>query len=75
MLPLYTAMDPDHLDIYGTPVEVENAFIQFTKGIKKEGLLISRYGLPRSCRAAGKHTSIPTACTITKQMFLLVTWR
>ena len=26
-----TAMDPDHLDIYGTAEEVENAFIQFSK--------------------------------------------
>jgi UDP-N-acetylmuramate--alanine ligase len=42
-----TAMDADHLDIYGTPEEVENAFIQFSQKIKAEGCLISKYGLKR----------------------------
>ncbi len=43
-----TAMDPDHLDIYGTPVEVENAFIQFTQQVKPGGLLLCKYNLSRS---------------------------
>lgn len=43
-----TAMDPDHLDIYGTAEEVENAFVQFAGRVKPDGCLISRYGLPRS---------------------------
>lgn len=43
-----TATDPDHLDIYGTGEEVENAFIQFTKRLKPNGLLLSKYGLRRS---------------------------
>jgi len=42
-----TAMDADHLDIYGTVEEVENAYIAFTKKIKPGGLLISKYGLKR----------------------------
>lgn len=42
-----TAMDPDHLDIYGTPEEVENAFIQFASKVKPGGCLISKYGLSR----------------------------
>ncbi len=42
-----TSMDPDHLDIYGTPEEVENAIIQFSKKIKPNGCLISKYGLKR----------------------------
>lgn len=42
-----TAMDPDHLDIYGTGEEVENAFIQFSKKIKDHGCLVSKYGLKR----------------------------
>ncbi len=29
-----TSMDADHLDIYGTAEEVQNAFVQFTKGVK-----------------------------------------
>ena len=43
-----TAMDADHLDIYGTIEEVENAFIAFTKRIHKDGCLISKCGLKRS---------------------------
>lgn len=42
-----TAMDPDHLDIYGTPEEVEKAFVQFSQKVKPGGCLISKYGLPR----------------------------
>jgi UDP-N-acetylmuramate--alanine ligase len=43
-----TAIDPDHLDIYGTPQEVENAFVEFTKRVKPGGTLISKYGLSRT---------------------------
>ena len=43
-----TAMDADHLDIYGTGEEVENAFIQFTKKLKQGGFLLTKYGLHRS---------------------------
>ncbi len=43
-----TAMDADHLDIYGTLEEVENAFVAFTKRIHKDGCLISKYGLNRA---------------------------
>ena len=51
-----TAMDPDHLDIYGTPEEVENAFIQFTKQLKPDGFLLTKYGLHRSKELnASKH--------------------
>lgn len=42
-----TAMDPDHLDIYGTADEMEKAFIQFTGNLKSTGLLITRKGLKR----------------------------
>ena len=42
-----TAMDADHLDIYGTEKDVENSFIQFSKRIKTNGVLISKYGLKR----------------------------
>ncbi|MDI9319535.1 MAG: UDP-N-acetylmuramate--L-alanine ligase [Phycisphaerales bacterium] len=43
-----TAMDADHLDIYGTAEEVEKAFIQYTANIKWGGTLIAKYGLHRS---------------------------
>ncbi len=42
-----TAMDPDHLDIYGTPEEVENAFVQFSQKVKPGGCLVTKYGLKR----------------------------
>lgn len=42
-----TAMDPDHLDIYGTAEEFEKAFIEFSAKVKKGGSLITRFGLPR----------------------------
>lgn len=42
-----TAMDPDHLDIYGTPEAMEEAFIQYTHNIKPNGTLIAKYGLKR----------------------------
>ena len=43
-----TSMDADHLDIYGTAKNLEDAFIEFTAKIKPGGLLISKYGLKRS---------------------------
>lgn len=42
-----TAMDPDHLDIYGTEAEMQKAFIQYTKNIKPTGTLIVKFGLAR----------------------------
>ena len=42
-----TAMDADHLDIYGTAEAMEEAFIGFTQKIKPGGLLISKFGLSR----------------------------
>jgi UDP-N-acetylmuramate--alanine ligase len=45
---IITAMDPDHLDIYGTAEEMEKAFIDFSGRIKEGGLLISKFGLKRT---------------------------
>ncbi len=42
-----TAIDPDHLDIYGTAEEMEAAFIQYTKNIKLGGTLLVKHGLHR----------------------------
>ena len=42
-----TAMDADHLDIYGTASAVEEAFIEFSSRVKPGGLLLSRKGLAR----------------------------
>lgn len=43
-----TAMDPDHLDIYGNRENLLQAFIDFTGNIKKDGTLISKWGLERT---------------------------
>lgn len=44
---LLTAMDADHLDIYGTVEDMEEAFIQYTKNIKHNGTLLVKHGLKR----------------------------
>ncbi|MVT10876.1 UDP-N-acetylmuramate--L-alanine ligase [Chitinophaga tropicalis] len=43
-----TAMDADHLDIYGTEAEVQEAFIQYTRNIKPNGTLVGKLGLQRA---------------------------
>lgn len=44
---IITAMDADHLDIYGTPEAMEQAFIDFSGRIKQGGILIRQFGLKR----------------------------
>jgi UDP-N-acetylmuramate--alanine ligase len=53
-----TAIDPDHLDIYGTPEAMEEAFIQYTKNIKASGTLLLKHGLHRDAdlKASNKIT-------------------
>jgi len=50
---IITAMDPDHLDIYGTAEAMEQAFIDFSRRIKEGGLLISKVGLKRTKELKG----------------------
>ncbi len=45
-----TAMDADHLDIYGTEEMMQNAFVEFTYKIKPRGLLISKHGLKKDSK-------------------------
>ncbi|HLX91154.1 MAG TPA: UDP-N-acetylmuramate--L-alanine ligase [Puia sp.] len=42
-----TAMDPDHLDIYGTTETMQDAFVEFAKKVKKNGLLLTKKGLQK----------------------------
>ena len=51
-----TAIDPDHLDIYGTVEEMEAAFIQYTKNIKLGGTLLVKHGLHRQSDLKGPIT-------------------
>lgn len=55
---IITAVDADHLDIYGTAEEVENAFVQFSQKIKEGGCLILKHGLHISERFTN-----PDICT------------
>jgi UDP-N-acetylmuramate--alanine ligase len=55
---IITSMDADHLDIYGTAEEVENAFIQFSQKVKSSGCLITKYGLTRA-----SEFTVPDHCT------------
>jgi UDP-N-acetylmuramate--alanine ligase len=61
-----TAMDADHLDIYGTKEAMEEAFIEFTGGIKPGGLLVRKLDLKRGnelkgSKKLGYHQSDATA--------------
>ena len=42
---LISAMDADHLDIYGTKENMEDSFIKFSENLKKDGLLLINYEL------------------------------
>jgi UDP-N-acetylmuramate--alanine ligase len=53
---IITAIGPDHLDIYGTAENVENAFIEFSTKIKEGGCLILKDGLKRQNEFTVKDT-------------------
>ena len=44
---IITAMDADHLDIYGDEKSMQDAFVQFGSKVKSGGLLIGKFGLKR----------------------------
>ncbi|HEV3326971.1 MAG TPA: UDP-N-acetylmuramate--L-alanine ligase [Puia sp.] len=48
-----TAMDADHLDIYGTADAVQQAFVDFSGRLKPGGLLLSKEGLARAAELKG----------------------
>ncbi|MBS1933815.1 MAG: UDP-N-acetylmuramate--L-alanine ligase [Bacteroidetes bacterium] len=48
-----TAMDADHLDIYGTEQAVQDAFVEFSGKLKRNGLLVSKLGLKRDSELKG----------------------
>ena len=53
---LITAMDADHLDIYGDEKSMQDAFISFGSKVKEEGLLLSKFGLKRIKETGVKRT-------------------
>jgi UDP-N-acetylmuramate--alanine ligase len=42
-----SAMDADHLDIYGDEKSMQDAFVEFGNKVKEDGVLISKFGLKR----------------------------
>jgi UDP-N-acetylmuramate--alanine ligase len=44
---IITSMDADHLDIYGTEENMQDAFVEFATKIKENGCLIVKHGLKR----------------------------
>src|SRR5882757_6006073 len=52
---IITAMDADHLDIYGTAENVEQAFIDFSAKVKPGGLLLRKFGLKRGGELKADH--------------------
>lgn len=52
---LISAMDADHLDIYGTKENMELSFVEFSKKLKPNGHLLTGYGLPNHKFFAPNH--------------------
>ncbi len=52
---IITAMDADHLDIYGTAAAMEQAFIDFSKRVKPNGVVIGKFGLERTKELKSQH--------------------
>ncbi|MEO8944108.1 MAG: Mur ligase family protein, partial [Ginsengibacter sp.] len=50
-----SAMDADHLDIYGTKKNMEDAFVEFANQLKPGGVLFTKYGLPEKEYSASNH--------------------
>lgn len=50
-----SAMDADHLDIYETKENMEQAFVDFSNKVKPSGLLITKYGLAKNNFTAANH--------------------
>ncbi len=54
-LALITAMDPDHLDIYGTATAMEEAYIDFSRLLSDQGILIHHLSLKRASDLHAPH--------------------
>lgn len=52
---LISSMDADHLDIYGTKEKMEDSFIEFSKKLRPNGLLLTNYNIVRKDFSAANH--------------------
>jgi UDP-N-acetylmuramate--alanine ligase len=50
-----SSMDADHLDIYVTKENMEEAFVEFANQLKPGGVLFTKYGLPEKDFSAHNH--------------------
>ena len=53
---LISAMDADHLDIYGTKESMQDAFVEFANQLGADKLLLTKFGLPNKNYISNKHT-------------------
>lgn len=52
---IISAMDADHLDIYGDEASVQDSFVAFGNRIKEGGLLLNKFGLRRISEIKAAH--------------------
>jgi UDP-N-acetylmuramate--alanine ligase len=64
-----TAVDPDHLDIYGTPEEVEKAFEAFAKKVKPGGVLVKQEGIESNLHLSAHTTYTYSGKETTAQVY------
>lgn len=65
-----TAMDADHLDIYGTVDAMEEAFVEFAGKIRSNGLLIRKHGLNKLLEAGvRKQLTYQLHANVTHQVY------
>jgi UDP-N-acetylmuramate--alanine ligase len=64
-----TAVDPDHLDIYGTAEEVEKAFEAFSKKVKQGGVLVKQNGIESRVHLSADTTFTYSGKEITAQVY------
>ena len=64
-----TAVDPDHLDIYGTAEEVEKAFEAFSKKVKQGGVLVKQNGIENRVHLSADTTFTYSGKEITAQVY------
>ena len=64
-----TAVDPDHLDIYGTAEEVEKAFEAFSKKVKRGGVLVKQNGIESRVHLLADTTFTYSGKEITAQVY------
>ena len=50
-----SAMDADHLDIYGTLENMQEAFVEFANQLGADKLLLTKFGLPKKKFITDKH--------------------